>query len=322
MTRTERLVEHLRRRGILPAGGTPPEREVPDLLRSFRAWMLRHRGVEERTLDQYEDRLRRMLPALGGDPTRYDASHVRQVILDQVRGRHPAYAKTFVTALRAFLRFLAAQGRCRPGLDRAIPTVRHWKLSALPRYLEPEDVERVIDSCDLGAAQGVRDRAILLLLARLGLRAGDIVSMRIDDLDWMQGTVRVRGKGDREVRLPLPQDAGGAVAAYLDSARPHSSDARVFLCSNAPVRPFASSTIVSGIVRSAIERAGIEAPPSKGAHLLRHSAATAMLRSGASLDAIATVLRHESADMTAHYAKVDLALLESVAQPWPEGASC
>jgi site-specific recombinase XerD len=146
--------------------------------------------------------------------------------------------------------------------------------------------------------------------------------MRLDDLDWRQGTLRVRGKCHKEVRLPLPQDAGDALAEYLATARPSTNHKRVFLCANAPVRPFATSSVVSTIVRCALERAGIADPPSWGAHLLRHSAATAMLRSGASLEAVATVLRHESADMTAHYAKVDLTLLQLVAQPWPEAPSC
>jgi integrase len=284
--------------------------------------MTRHRGATQRTIDRYEDLIGRMLPALGSDPVGYDAGLVRQVLLGEVRQRSHAYAKSFVSALRAFLRFLVAQGRCRPYLDRAVPTIREWKLSALPRYLEANDVDRVIASCDRSKSHGVRDRAVLLLLARLGLRAGDIVAMRPDDLDWEAGTVRVRGKGHKEVRLPLPQDAGEALAEYLVSARPSSHHERVFLCANAPVRPFATSAVVSTIVRFAIERAGLTDPPSKGAHLLRHSAATAMLRSGASLDAIATVLRHESSDMTAYYAKVDLELLQLVAQPWPEGASC
>lgn len=228
------------------------------------------------------------------------------------------YAKTYVVALRAFLRFLAAQGRCRPDLDRAVPAVPEWKLAALPRYLEAEDIERVIDSCDLSKPHGVRDRAILLLLARLGLRAGDITAMRLADLDWDAGTVRVLGKGRREVRLPLPQEAGEALIAYLMNVRPQAGTDHVFLCSNAPVRPFATSASVSDVVRLALQRAGIATPPSKGAHLLRHSAATGMLRSGASMDVIATVLRHQSSDSTAYYAKIDTELLGVITQPWPE----
>lgn len=322
LARTRRFLAHLRSRGEVAADPDGPRREIPAPLVGFRTWLADHRGLKRRTIDRYEGHIESMLPALGSDPSRYDARLVRQVILSESRDRHPAYAKTFVTALRAFLRFLATRGKCPPYLDRAVPAIREWRLSALPQYLEVEDVERVIASCDRKQPQGLRDRAVLLLLARLGLRAGDIVALRIDDLDWDRGTVRVRGKGRKEVRLPLPQDVGDAVLEYLEGARPSSDHERVFLCVNAPVRPFAASSVVSTIVRFAIERAGITNPPSKGAHLLRHSAATSMLRAGASLDTVATVLRHESSDMTAHYAKVDLALLERVAQPWPEGASC
>ncbi len=284
--------------------------------------MTHHRGVKAPTVDRYHRLIEKMLPALGCDPGAYDAALVRKVLLHHIDQLSRGYAKTYVVALRAFLRFLAAQGRCRSHLDRAVPTVPEWKLSALPRYLETDDVERVITSCDLSKPHGVRDRAILLLLARLGLRAGDIMAMRLDDLDWDAGTVRVLGKGRREVCLPLPQDAGEAVIDYLVKARPKADTDRVFLCTNAPVRPIGNSSTISGIVRSALQRAGIQDPPSKGSHLLRHSAATAMLRSGASLDMIATVLRHESSDTTAHYAKVDIELLRQIVQPWPEGAPC
>jgi integrase len=146
--------------------------------------------------------------------------------------------------------------------------------------------------------------------------------MKLDDLDWKAGTVRVRAKGRKEIRLPLPQDVGDAILDYLARARPTTDIAHVFLCANAPLRPFPTTVTVSDIVRLALRRARITNPPSRGAHLLRHSAATAMLRAGASLDAIATVLRHESTDTTAHYAKVDVALLRRVAQPWPEVPQC
>ncbi len=179
----------------------------------------------------------------------------------------------------------------------------------------------LIDSCDPDKSCGVRDRAVLVLIARLGLRAGDIVAMRLQDVDWTSGTLRVRGKGRRETVLPLPQDAGDALLQYLVEARHESDIERVFLCGNAPIRPLATSATVSGIVRSALLRTGITAP-SSGAHLLRHSAAVSMLKSGTSVDTITTVLRHRSGDMTAYYAKVDVALLTMVAQPWPEGAPC
>jgi len=280
------------------------------------------RGIKARTIDRYEWLIEKMLPELGCDPARYDAALVRQSLLRTVKTLSCGYAKTYVIALRAFLRFLAAHGRCRARLDRAVPTVPEWKLSALPRYLETDDVERLITSCDLSKPYGVRDRAILLLLARLGLRAADITGMRLDDLDWHAGTVRVRGKGRKEVCLPLPQDVGDALIEYLVKARPGFDTDHVFLCTNAPVRPFATSASISDIVRFALQRADIQAPTSRGAHLLRHSAATAMLRSGASLDLVAAVLRHQSPDMTAHYAKVHIELLREISQPWPEESPC
>jgi site-specific recombinase XerD len=189
----------------------------------------------------------------------------------------------------------------------------------LPRYIDASQIERLIATCDSVTPTGLRDRAILLLLARLGLRAGDILSMRLDDFDWQQATLSVRGKGRRETRLPLPQDAGDAVLAYLKRARPRVQCDRVFYMLNAPTRPLTRSSVVSNVVRSAIRKAGVDAP-TKGAHLLRHSAATAMLRGGATLEMVGAVLRHGSPDMTAHYAKVDVTMLQQVAQPWPGGA--
>ncbi len=322
VARARRFVEHLRLQGVVPSAPPTSTQPVPAPLAGFREWMLRHRGVTVWTINRYEFLVGKMLPALGEDPASYEAALIRRVFLAQAQGVGRAYAKCFVSALRAFLRFLAVEGRCRPYLDRAVPTIPEWRLSALPRYIEPGEVERVIASCDLGKPCGVRDRAVLLLLARLGLRAGDIMAMKLDDLDWKAGTVRVRAKGRKEVRLPLPQDVGDAILDYVARARPATEIARVFLCVNAPVRPFPTTVTVSDIVRLALRRAGITNPPSRGAHLLRHSAATAMLRAGASLDAIATVLRHESTDTTAHYAKVDVALLRRVAQPWPEVPQC
>jgi site-specific recombinase XerD len=320
--RARRFADYLGRLGVAPSLPSASPTVVPELLVAFNNWMTRHRGLKSPTIKRYERLVNELMPALGADPAIYDAALVREVVVQRVKRLSSGYAKTYVDALRAFLRFLAATGRCRPYLDRAVPTVPEWKLSALPHYLESDDIERIIASCDLSKAFGIRDRAILLLLARLGLRAGDIMSMRLHDLDWDAGTVRVLGKGRREVSLPLPQDAGDALIEYLANVRPKAATDRVFLCANAPVRPFATSASVCDVVRLALQRAGIVNPPSKGAHLLRHSAATAMLRSGVSLDVIRTVLRHESPDMTAYYAKVDTELLGRIAQPWPEGASC
>jgi integrase len=259
----------------------------------------------------------RLLPALGSEPERYDAHLVRQVILAETKRASIAYVKTMAIALRGYLRFLGASGLCQPGLDQAVPIIPQWRLSALPRYIDAADVERLITSCDRAIPIGVRDQAILILLARLGLRAGDIVALRLEDVDWQQATICVCGKSRRETRLPLPQDAGDAVLAYLDHSRPRAACDRLFLAAKAPFRPLHRST-VSSVVRRALDRTAIDAP-SKGTNLLRHSAATAMLRGGATLDMVGAVLRHRSPDMTAHYAKVDILTLQQIAQPWPGG---
>jgi integrase/recombinase XerD len=320
--RVQRFADFLRQHGVIRATADSTA-ETPSPLSHFRDWLLRHRGLSMRTVERHERLVTKMLPALGADAGEYNAASVRGVILNQIRGYRPAHAKTFVGALRVYLRFLATCGGCQPGLDHSLPTVAEWKLSALPRYLDAHQVGRLIDSCCKDGPQGWRDRAIVLLLLRLGLRAGDIADMRPTDIDWHEATLLVRGKGRRDVRLPLPQDGGDAVLDYIEHARPQVAIDRVFLCAKAPFRPLRSGMIVSGIVRAALRRAGIENPPTHGANLLRHSLATMMLRAGSTLDEIGTVLRHQSPDTTAHYAKVDVAALHEIAQPWPkEDRSC
>jgi site-specific recombinase XerD len=307
---------------IAPPKPAEPKRAVAAISERFATWMLRHRGVAPRTVDRYQLFLRRFLAKLGEDPKNYDVESIRTFVIEELGSRSRGETRSAVTAIRAFLRFLIAEGQVPPAIEHAVPTVPQWRLSSLPRYLEAPDVERVLGCCDLSKGHGLRDRAILLLLARLGLRAGDIVGMTLADIDWRRATLRLRGKCRREALLPLPQDVGDAVAAYLERGRPKSMSDRMFLTVRAPTRPFASSAAVSSIVCFALQRAGIRNPPSRGAHLLRHSAATAMLRAGGSLETIATVLRHQSPDTTAYYAKVDFAMLQRVAQPWPGGASC
>jgi integrase/recombinase XerD len=292
------------------------------MLSSFAGWMVDHRGVKPHTVYQYRRALEAFLAALGDDLAEYNAARIRAFIIEQLGCRSRREIRDAVKAIRAFLRFLVAEGRLAPGIEHCVPTVPQWRLSSLPRYLEAPDVERVIGSCDLTSGHGLRDRAILLLLSRLGLRAGDIVAMKLDDVDWKCGTLRVQGKSRHEAVLPLPQDVGDALLAYLERGRPTSDSARVFLTVMAPTRPFASSAAVSDVVRFALARAGVQDPPSRGAHLLRHSAATAMLRAGGSLETIATVLRHRHSDTTTYYAKVDIAMLQQIAQPWPAGAPC
>ena len=231
-------------------------------------------------------------------------------------------AKKRTTALRMFLQFLIVEGKCAPGLQGAVPVLAHWRLASLPRYLQPEEVERLIGSCDLASPTGRRDRAILLLLARLGLRAGDIVQLRLQDIDWRDGWIRVCGKGGREARLPLPQDVGQALAAYLIDGRPRIDADALFVRCRAPIGSFASHCAVSVIVEQAFKRAGVNRPCRGAAHLLRHSVATSLLRNGATLQEVATLLRHRSITTTEIYAKVDVGTLGQIAQPWPEVLPC
>jgi site-specific recombinase XerD len=223
-----------------------------------------------------------------------------------------------VTALRSFLRFLYQRGDITSDLASALPSVANWRLSHLPKSLLPEQVERLLASCDRQTAIGRRDFAILLLLARLGLRAGEVVALTLEDLDWEAGAFTVHGKGNRREQLPLPEDAGDALVDYLRHGRPPCTSRRVFIRGRAPHQGFSSSVAVCDVVRRALVRAGLN-PPFKGAHLLRHSLATSMLRGGASLGEIGDILRHCRPETTQIYAKVDLDALRALTPPWPGG---
>jgi len=318
--RTQVFVRYLRTMGVVALPGQRAA-ATPDLVTAFCGWMRRQRGVTDTTLRLYRRAAIALLGYLGDDPVRYEAGVLRAAVREVVGGRGAATAKQVATVARAFLRYLAVEGRCRPGLDAAVLPVASWRLASLPRYVSAEVVQRIIGACDSNRPEGARDRAILLLLARLGLRGGDIVRMRLSDIDWDNARIQVAGKGRRQVRLPLPQEVGDAILAYLRARRAVVGCDRLFLRTRAPWRPLAESSCVSCIVKRAIARAGVSAP-TLGAHLLRHSAATAMLREGISLPSIGIVLRHRSVETTAHYAKVDVELLRSVAQPWIGGAPC
>ncbi|GKT10963.1 site-specific integrase [Desulforhabdus sp. TSK] len=293
---------------------------VPDpvLFTAFCEWMRKNRGTCDATLYNYSLSIRDLLKQLGEDPRLFDAGSLRQFVLEKSQQCGWAAAKTCTTALRMFLRFLIAEGKCSADLHAAIPVLAHWRLSSLPRYLQQEEVERIVSSCDLNSAVGKRDRAILLLLARMGLRAGDIVQLRLGDIDWEGATVEVTGKGRREVRLPLTQEIGCALVAYLQDGRPRTDTDVLFVRSRAPFRAFASHSAVSVIVEKAMQRADVTCQSRGAAHVLRHSAATSMLRQGASLQDIADILRHASIETTQIYAKVDVTALSLIAQPWPE----
>jgi len=294
----------------------------PALLVAFRGWMRQQRGTCDATLYNYSLHLRDLLKSLGEDPGRFDAHKLRQFILDTSQKCGWASAKQCTTALRMFLRFLIADGKCAAGLLGSIPVLAHWRLSSLPRYLQSDDVELVIASCDRATPVGKRDRAILLLLARLGLRAGDLVQLRLGDIDWKEAGICVSGKGRRQTLMPLTQEIGDAIASYIKDGRPQTSVDALFIRSRAPFRALANHCAISMIAAQAMRRAGVVCPSRGAAHVLRHSVASSMLRHGASLQDIAGVLRHRSIATTEIYAKVDVVALRQIAQPWPEVKSC
>jgi site-specific recombinase XerD len=313
---------HLQDVGLIDRSTVDSTVVTPSLIKGFRQWMQQQRGTCESTVSNYEVHIRALLAHVGEDPGTWDARSLRQFVLEGSRTYGWAAAKKRTTALRMLLRFLIAEGRCASDLDGAIPVLVHRRLSSLPRYLSADDVERVIASCDRASAVGQRDRAILLLLARLGLRAGDIVHLRLRDIDWKAGWIHVSGKGRRETRLPLTHELGHALVIYLTRSRPTTETDVVFVRTRAPYRAFRSHCAVSVIVDRAFARAGVTRPSRGAAHLLRHSVATSMLRHGASLHDVAALLRHRSVTTTEIYAKVDVTALRTIAQPWPEVPSC
>lgn len=311
--RVHAFLRYLREKGVVTTSA--PEATRPQLVCEYAAWMRDRRGLAETTIAHSLRVAEALLGTVRDDPGRLDAAGVRTFVLEYIRRHAPASAGCVTTTARGFLRWLVAQDRCATDLAEAVPKVPTWRLAKLPRYLPADDVERIIAACDRSSSVARRDRAMLLLLARLGLRAGDVVGLRLGDLEWEQGRLRVAGKGRRETRLPLPQDVGDAILGYLESERPAAATDHVFLTARTLIRSIGLSGL-HDVVARAIERAGVESP-SRGTHILRHSLATRLLRDGATLDAIGALLRHRDVSTTALYAKVDIGLLRQVSQPWP-----
>lgn len=266
--------------------------------------------VDQFLLERFHNRPPNFTSLRAPDVTRFVMRHAPQL--------SPLRAGLMVTALRSFFRYLRYRGAIATDLAGCVPTVPVWSLSTLPRFLPTASVERLLKRCDKKTAVGRRNHAILLLLARLGVRAGEVMGLSLDDIDWSTGLITIHGKGGKSAQLPLPPDAGAALAAYLRHDRPRSATRAVFLRDRAPFVGIANPSTISTIVRRALEHAGVESAH-KGAHVLRHSLATNLLRQGGSLDEIGELLRHASPDTTAIYAKVDVAALHTLAPSWPGG---
>lgn len=314
------LLGYLHRLGVVP----PPSRPAPvgfidELIERYRVHLVARRGLVEAVVAQYESAARLFIAATAAR----EQCHLAALTTADVTGfltrecarRGNASARALASALRSFLRFIHLEGITVALLAQAVPSVAFWSASSLPRALGPGEAARLLASCDRRTGVGRRDFAILTLLVRLGLRAGEVAALKLEDIDWRGGEVVIHGKGPREERLPLPVDVGEALAGYLRRGRPESHVRAVFLRLPAPRRGL-TPVAVTGVVYSACNRANL---PRVGAHRLRHTAATEMLRSGASLEEVGQVLRHRAAGTTAIYAKVDHAALATLARPWPGG---
>jgi site-specific recombinase XerD len=317
------LLRQLRQADIVPPPKAPALTPIDLIERDYGRFLRQERGFMSASVGQYLPVARRFLWRCFRDGKirlkELCTKDVTDFVLQDSSTRGRRSAQFMTTVLRSFLNYLFQEGRTASNLAMAIPAVAGWRLSELPRYLEAAQVEKLLRCCDRRRKVGRRDYAILLLLARLGLRAGEVAGLELDDIDWTAGELLIRGKGNRVDRLPLLHDVGRAVADYLRKGRPSCSTRRVFVHCKAPYTGFGSPpNTVCGIVRRALARAGLH-PRHQGAHLLRHSLATNLLRRGASLAQIGQVLRHQQTQTTEIYAKVDLNALRALAQPWPGG---
>ncbi len=311
------LVGYLSDLGVMPTPTlSPPQSPEEELVERYRHYLVVERGLAPETVVEYVrtavlflvEHPGRALDDVGiGEVSRFMTRHCRLV--------SPKSVERLATGLRSFLGFALLEGVIVVPLAGAVPSAARWSGAALPRGLAPGQVAALLASCDRRRAMGSRDYAILVLLARLGLRAAEVAALRLDDIHWRAGEIVVRGKGHTEERLPLPSDVGAAIAAYLRRGRARRPEREVFLRVLAPLRGLRPES-VSEVVRAASERAGLG---SFGSHRLRHTAATELLRAGASLSEVAQVLRHRSVATTAIYAKVDHLALRELAMPWPGG---
>jgi integrase len=313
------LLGYLRDLGVVPRAvvgvqSTPGE----ELIGRYSTYLLERRGLAPSTVRNYVGVARVFLAWRGTTADglcleTLDVTAVSEFVLQEARRSCVGSAKCMVTRLRALLRFLHVEGEIEYPLADAVPSVAGWRLAGLVKALDARSVARLLTSCDRRTRVGRRDFAIITMLSRLGLRAGEVAALQLRDVDWRAGEVMVRGKGSRQERLPLPVDVGETLAGWLARGRPRRESVFVFTCVRASYGGLLAGA-VSQIVRRACGRAGL---PLVGAHRLRHTAATEMLRAGGSLTEVGQVLRHRGRDVTSIYAKVDRLALAAVVMPWP-----
>jgi len=318
-----RLLDLLVRQGVVSTPVSPAATPAERLQGEFRHYLQQERALATTTQDYYLTFVSEFLTGrFGAGPVDLSclcAADVTEFVRRRAVAIRSRRVQLMTTALRSFLGFARYRGDIEKDLAACVPAVANWKLSTIPRALPLDQVELVLASIDRKTVIGRRDYAILLILARLGLRSGEIRTLTLEDLDWQEGLITVRGKAGRYSQLPLPIDVGAAIADYLRHGRPAASSRCVFLRAKAPAGGFQGQCGIGSIVRHRLARAGIDAART-GAHQFRHALACQMLREGASLSEIGELLRHRSPQTTAIYAKVDLASLAALALPWPGGA--
>ncbi len=318
------LVDFLRHEGVIPSEKISARRLTPaeHCVEAYEQYLREARALARATIINYVPFIRDFLKGRFGDGratlSRLAAGDVVRFVQRQALRLHRKRAKLMTTALRSFLQYVRYRGDITLDLAAAVPVVANWSMTSIPRAITVDQVRQLLISIDRGSAMGRRDYAILLLLARLGLRSGEVTFLKLDDIDWNVGQLTVHGKSGQRSELPLPAEVGAAIAAYLRSGRPHSTSRRVFLRAKAPIRGLVGPGGVGSIVRHSLKRAGINAPTT-GAHQFRHGLATEMLRQGASLSEIGDVLGHRHPQTTKIYAKVDIKALRTLALPWPGG---
>jgi len=318
------FLSYLREKGVIKKSPPPVKNQIDSIVHEYVEYLLNERGLAKSTIPHRRIFSRRFLEERFGK---------KSVVLSQLKARDfiryienhaheygALYRGTMVLVLRDFCRFLYLHKYIQEDISVSIPRVPYWKATILPNHLVRSDVERILKTCERNTPKGMRDYAILLLLVRLGLRAGEVRNLTLDDVDWESGEITICGKGSKRNRLPLPQEIGRALVQYLQHGRPPCSSRHLFIRLRAPHTKFQSSSPIGKIVERAIKRAGLN-PPHKGSHLLRHTFATSLLRQGASLPEIGRMLGHESISSTQVYAHVDIKNLKKVAQPWPGGKS-